>query len=271
MGKFPALPRGSIKRLFYSVNPFPVEARAYHRGSHAAWEAAAERWNTAAKKGSQPCAFSPGSLSWGGALGIPAKMPDQAAFPLGCRHNTFLTEEYQECWASSQTHRMCQGRSKGKYQIFFLTVKDREERILQKSSYRQKGTKTKVLLVFFSIRMLHSMFAKAPASLCINCKSPVAAFRIICTDYLRISEGFLRGAFIPLVPSVQTISQPWHTGEHSGQAVVVGLESGLLTSFQAILLPSHSPLLPCPHPAPPAMPACCLCSTWWMRPENSCR
>lgn len=114
------------------------------------------------------------------ALGTPAAMPHRAAFPPGSRHNTFLTEGYTrnvERAPSSHTHRMCQGRSKGKYQIFFFSQRRIEKKGFCKRDIRDsKEPRHKLLLLFSSFRMPHSKFPKAPASLCTNCKTPVIAF-----------------------------------------------------------------------------------------------
>lgn len=96
------------------------------------------------QKGLTALCFLPGQwLGWGGAMGIPPTMPDQAALPLGCRHNTFLTEGNTRNVEQAPRHTGCAKEgAKGNTRFFFLPEKDREERILQESYYRQKGTKT---------------------------------------------------------------------------------------------------------------------------------
>lgn len=175
MGKFSALPRGSIKSLFYSVNPFPVETRAYRRGSHAAWEAAAEMKHSR-QKGLTALGSLPGQrLRGGGAVGIPATMPDQADFPLGCRHNTFLTQGDTRNVEQAPRHTGCAREgAKGNTRFFFSSRRRREKKgFCKRAITDRKEPRHKVLLLFFNIRMPHSKFPKAAASLCCN---PVAAF-----------------------------------------------------------------------------------------------
>lgn len=140
MGKFSALPRGSIKSLFYSVNPFSVQSRAYRRGSHAAWEGAAEMKHSRQKGLTALCSLPGQRPRGGGALGIPATMPHQADFPLGCRHNNREIPGMLNKLPGTQD---VPGKEQREIPDFFsLTEKEREERILQDSYYRQKGTKT---------------------------------------------------------------------------------------------------------------------------------
>lgn len=123
------------------------------------------------------CSLPGQRLGWGGAEGIPATMPDQAAFPLGCRHNTFLTEG--DAWNVEQAprHRGCAREGAKGNTRFFSSQRRREKKgFCKRAIIDRKEPRYKVLLLFFGIRMPHNKFPKAPASLCINCKNPLAAF-----------------------------------------------------------------------------------------------
>lgn len=79
---------------------------------------------------------APGSSS--GGL-VPGEDARPSSFPLGCRHNTFLTEGDTRNVSKLPGTQDVPGKEQGKYQGFFLTE---NVRILQESYYRQKGTKT---------------------------------------------------------------------------------------------------------------------------------
>lgn len=171
-------------------------------------------------------------------------------------------------WASSQAHRMCQGRSKGNTRVF---SSQRTSGFFKRAITDRKEPRHKVLLLFFSFRMPHSKFPKAPASLCINCKTPVAAF---WDDLHWLLENCWRG-FERGICSPCSFCANYRSGLAHRRTLWAGCGCVFGTRATYIILSNPAPLpLPVtsmPYPAPPAMPACCLCSTWRMRPENSSR
>lgn len=135
MGKFSVLPRGSIKRSFYSVNQFTVEARAYRKGSHATWQGVEMKYSSHRQKG---CAAPRKALlaPWA-AVGARQCHGDSTkkAKPsnyLGCRCSTFLTEGNIRNTEQASWHTGCaKERVKGIARFFSSPREYREETILQ--------------------------------------------------------------------------------------------------------------------------------------------
>lgn len=117
MGKFSALPRGSIKRPFYSVNPFPVQAQVYRRGSHAAgkqqhrelkYSSRGQKWSSASRVAA-PAPWAAASRGWcrGGGTRPSSSSP-------GCRHDGFLTQGLHQSAEQAPGHMGCaEGEAKG--------------------------------------------------------------------------------------------------------------------------------------------------------------
>lgn len=106
------------------------------------------------QKGLTALCFLPGQwLGWGGAMGIPPTMPDQAALPLGCRHNTFLTEGNTRNVEQAPRHTGCAKEgAKGNTRFFSSPRRTEKKGFCKRVIIDRKEPRHKVLL-FFSIRM----------------------------------------------------------------------------------------------------------------------